>query len=102
MGVVLSGIRPARAGAASGVLTTTQQFSGAIGIAVLGQVFFAVLGPHPDRSGFASAAATTAWVNLGLSLVVVALAIVLSRSAGPAPAPVQNARPPETVRAAGR
>ncbi|MFY9926628.1 MAG: MFS transporter [Streptosporangiaceae bacterium] len=87
MGVVLSGIRPARAGAASGVLTTTQQFSGAIGIAVLGQVFFAVLGPHPDRSGFVFAAATTAWVNLGLSLVVVALAMVLSPLRQPSPCP---------------
>jgi MFS family permease len=102
MGVVLSGVRPVQAGAASGVLTTTQQFAGAIGIAVLGQVFFAVLGPHPDRSGFVSAAATTAWVNLGLSLLVAALAMVLSRSASPAPAPARNARPPETVRAAGR
>ncbi|MGN9845393.1 MFS transporter [Nonomuraea sp. H19] len=38
MGVVLGGIEPARAGIAAGVLTTGQQFAGAMGVAVLGAV----------------------------------------------------------------
>ncbi|MGH9074705.1 MAG: hypothetical protein ACRDZQ_11400 [Acidimicrobiales bacterium] len=46
IGAVLSGVRSSRAGAASGVLTTAQQFSSAAGVALLGVVFFAALGPR--------------------------------------------------------
>jgi EmrB/QacA subfamily drug resistance transporter len=41
--VVLAGIRAQDAGAASGVLSTTQQIGGAIGVAVIGVVFFGLL-----------------------------------------------------------
>jgi MFS family permease len=42
--VVLAGIRAQDAGAASGVLTTVQQIGGAVGVAVIGVVFFGLLG----------------------------------------------------------
>lgn len=42
--VVLAGIRGQDAGAASGVLTTVQQVGGAVGVAVIGVVFFGLLG----------------------------------------------------------
>jgi EmrB/QacA subfamily drug resistance transporter len=42
--VVLAGIRGQDAGAASGVLSTVQQVGGAVGVAVLGVVFFGLLG----------------------------------------------------------
>jgi predicted MFS family arabinose efflux permease len=38
---VLAGVDPAQAGSASGVLSTAQQVGGAIGVAVIGLVFFA-------------------------------------------------------------
>jgi hypothetical protein len=42
--IVLAGIRAQDAGAASGVLTTVQQIGGAVGVAVIGVVFFGLLG----------------------------------------------------------
>jgi EmrB/QacA subfamily drug resistance transporter len=42
--VVLAGIRGQDAGAASGVLTTVQQVGGAVGVAVVGVIFFGLLG----------------------------------------------------------
>ena len=42
--VVLAGIRGQDAGAASGVLSTVQQVGGAIGVAMIGVIFFGLLG----------------------------------------------------------
>jgi EmrB/QacA subfamily drug resistance transporter len=42
--VVLAGIRGQDAGAASGVLSTVQQVGGAIGVALIGVIFFGLLG----------------------------------------------------------
>jgi EmrB/QacA subfamily drug resistance transporter len=42
--VVLAGIRGQDAGAASGVLTTVQQVGGAVGVALVGVIFFGLLG----------------------------------------------------------
>ncbi|MFD0788154.1 MFS transporter, partial [Micromonospora azadirachtae] len=39
--IVLSGVEPAETGSASGTLTAVQQLGGALGVAVLGTVFFA-------------------------------------------------------------
>jgi EmrB/QacA subfamily drug resistance transporter len=44
--IVLAGIRRQDAGAASGVLTTVQQLGGAVGVAVIGVIFFGLLGSH--------------------------------------------------------
>ena len=43
LNVVLAGVPPRHAGSASGVLTTFQQLGGAIGVAVVGVVFFSLL-----------------------------------------------------------
>ena len=42
--IVLAGIRAQDAGSASGVLTTVQQIGGAVGVALIGVVFFGLLG----------------------------------------------------------
>jgi hypothetical protein len=42
--VVLAGIRGQDAGAASGVLSTVQQVGGAVGVALIGVIFFGLLG----------------------------------------------------------
>ncbi len=48
---ILSRMGPGDIGTASGVLSTTQQVGGSIGVAVIGVVFFAVLGPAlPGRA----------------------------------------------------
>jgi hypothetical protein len=49
--VVLAGIRRQDAGSASGVLTTVQQLGGAIGVALIGVIFFGLLGSHAATVG---------------------------------------------------
>jgi EmrB/QacA subfamily drug resistance transporter len=44
--VVIAGVRRQDAGSASGVLTTAQQLGGAIGVALIGVIFFGLLGSH--------------------------------------------------------
>jgi MFS family permease len=77
IGVVLRGAPPAQAGAASGVLATTQQFASATGVAVLGTLFFARLGQHPTRGDFAAATSAVAAVTLFLVLLAASLALLL-------------------------
>ncbi|MEV1170077.1 MFS transporter [Nonomuraea sp. NPDC049784] len=45
--LVLNGVDPRHAAAASGVLSTAQQAGGAIGVAVVGMVFYGALGTYP-------------------------------------------------------
>ncbi len=71
VGAPLADVPRERSGVAAGVLTTTQQFAG---VAVLGAVFFARLGTHPDRAAHIRAAESAFW--LGLALVVVMTALV--------------------------
>lgn len=88
IGAVLSGVNRSRAGAAAGVLTTVQQFASAAGVAVLGAVFFAVLGGHPGRSGFAHALEFVVILDLVLAAVAMGLTLLLPRN--PAAAPVDK------------
>jgi EmrB/QacA subfamily drug resistance transporter len=44
--VILAGVDPRDAGSASGVLATIQQVGGAIGVAVIGVIFFGLIGSH--------------------------------------------------------
>ncbi|GAC1634981.1 MAG: MFS transporter [Chloroflexota bacterium] len=46
LNVILAGISTGNAGSASGVLTTTQQVSGAVGVSLIGIIFFGLLGNH--------------------------------------------------------
>jgi hypothetical protein len=71
---VLLGVRPAVAGAGSGVLASAQQVGNSIGVAVIGAVFFAA-----RHSGGSIAAAFGAGLLLlaALSLVVAALVQLL-------------------------
>jgi EmrB/QacA subfamily drug resistance transporter len=48
--VVLAGVRTDDAGSASGVLTTVMQVGGACGVAVMGVIFFNLLGASADRA----------------------------------------------------
>lgn len=57
-GAALMRVRPQDAGVASGILTTTQQFAGAAGVAVIGAVFFTVAG-----AGGQDYAAAMAWAT---------------------------------------
>jgi len=48
--IVLAGVHSVDAGSASGALSTVQQLGGAIGIALIGVVFFGLLGAHANGS----------------------------------------------------
>ncbi|GHO94263.1 MFS transporter [Reticulibacter mediterranei] len=82
MNVVLSDIPSQDAGAASGLLTTAVQLSSAIGVAVIGVIFFGVLGPTtPGQIASLSALPYgQAFVASVSALVALAIATLLSVS----------------------
>jgi EmrB/QacA subfamily drug resistance transporter len=79
MGAVLSHVRPEQAGAAAGVLTTTQQFAIASGVAVIGAVFYQVIGGVPTRASFVSGLTVVAWADTAVLLLAAALTFLLPR-----------------------
>lgn len=86
IGQVLARIQPSHAGAASGVLATAQQFSSALGIAVIGGVFFVVLGRGASAGDYTVALRAAAWVDLLLVVIGIALALRLAKTARATPA----------------
>jgi hypothetical protein len=70
-GAVLANVRHANAGAGSGILTTTQQTANAGGVAVVGLVYFTVLGVASAQAAILAALAV-------LSLLVLCAALSLS------------------------
>jgi EmrB/QacA subfamily drug resistance transporter len=87
IGVVLAHVNPARAGAAAGILTTTQQFGAASGIAVIGAIFYGALGAAPSRAAFVTAMVLSMTVNALLLATAAALTLLLPG----------RARPPRTM-----
>ncbi|MDH2427608.1 MFS transporter [Sphaerisporangium sp. TRM90804] len=91
--IVLAGVDDEESGSASGSLTAVQQLGSALGVALLGTVFFGVLGG--DSGGapgggaanpaaaqlFTTAMTTVLWVVLGMLLLTFALAFLLPRHA---------------------
>jgi EmrB/QacA subfamily drug resistance transporter len=82
IGTVLAHVQPGRAGAAAGILTTTQQFGAASGIAVIGAVFYGALGGGtPGRATFVSAMMAAMAVNASLVAAAAAVTWLLPRRA---------------------
>jgi MFS family permease len=68
-GTVLSEVPPSSAGAASGVLTTTQQTALALGVATLGSLFIALAGNGVGmRDGFVTVVGIQVVIAIGLAL----------------------------------
>ena len=87
LGATLTAVRPDQAGIASGTLNTIQQFAGSAGLAVIGAVFFTLLGAHPGRAQYADGAEAAMWIGFGLVITIAALSALLPRSpAAPQPA----------------
>ena len=84
---IISAVTDAETGSASGVLNAIQQLGGGIGVAILGTIFFTVLG----HEGFAPALTHSIWWQVGLLGAMLALTPLL-------PA---RAREPESARADG-
>jgi EmrB/QacA subfamily drug resistance transporter len=79
MSAVLAHVRQERAGAAAGVLTTPQQFAIASGVAVIGAVFYHVIGAAPTRASFVTGLRVTAWTDVALLILAAALTFLLPR-----------------------
>jgi hypothetical protein len=82
LGATLASVRPDQAGIASGTLNTFQQFAGSAGLAVVGAVFFAVLGATPGAAQYVSATSVALWIGLGLVVVIAGLSWLLPDPAG--------------------
>ena len=84
--IVLAGVEPDESGSASGTLTAVQQVGGALGVAVLGTIFYSVLGHSTasDKIGvFGEAARTTLLAAAGLVLLSLVLTFLLPKHARP-------------------
>jgi MFS family permease len=79
MSAVLSHVRPEQAGSAAGVLTTTQQFAIASGVAVIGAVFYEVIGGSPTRASSVSGLTVVAWVDAAILIIAAVLTFLLPR-----------------------
>ncbi|HEV7679479.1 MAG TPA: MFS transporter [Candidatus Dormibacteraeota bacterium] len=75
IGTVLAHVPVESSGAAAGVLTTTQQLSLALGVALIGLLFFTRL----PSAGIAGAASVSLFVDLALVVVASALTLTLPR-----------------------
>jgi MFS family permease len=78
---IIAAVTDAETGSASGVLNAIQQLGGAIGVAVLGTVFFTVLSSH----GFTAALTHAIWWQVGLLVAMLAVSPLLPRRARQAP-----------------
>ncbi|MDO9398266.1 MAG: MFS transporter [Herbiconiux sp.] len=81
---IVATVEPQDAGAASGVISAMQRVGSAVGIAVIGSVFFGslvVAGPSAGAlaTGFASASATAMAVSVGFAIVAFLLVFALPR-----------------------
>jgi hypothetical protein len=72
---ILAAVTDHEVGSASGVVNTMQQLAGAIGVAVIGTVFFSVLG----HEGFTAAIERCLLIELGIAPALALLAWLLPR-----------------------
>jgi len=67
---VLAGVDDDEVGSASGVLNAMQQLGGALGIAIMGTIFFSI-------DGFVDAFRGTLWIEAGVLVVTAGLVALL-------------------------
>ncbi|GAA4578370.1 MFS transporter [Planotetraspora phitsanulokensis] len=79
--IVLAGVEQHETGSASGTLTAVQQLGNAFGVALLGTVFFDLLGSIPSGATFDHAMKVTLWVVAGMLIVTYAVAFLLPKQA---------------------
>lgn len=87
----LRAVPPSDAGAASGMLTTSQQIGNALGVALVGTIFFAALGSRSGAAAYGDALSAAMAVQVVLALAAAALVTRAPRpalaEAEPTPAP---------------
>ncbi|WP_129306003.1 MFS transporter [Streptomyces sp. L2] len=78
--LVLEGVAPHHAAAASGVFSTAQEMGNAIGVAVIGVVFFGVAGQHGTGHTYAHAFGESLLVQAGICVLVALLVQFLPKA----------------------
>jgi EmrB/QacA subfamily drug resistance transporter len=79
IGVVISDVDHRHAGLASGIVISTFQIGAALGIAIIGGIFFSVLGTRPDAGAYGHAFAVALGCNVALLVLGGALSLGLPR-----------------------
>ena len=87
--LILASVPPADAGAASGMLTTSQQVGNALGVGLVGTVFFAALGSRAGAGAYGHALAVSMALQATLALASAAL-ITRARVTAPRAAPAEQ------------
>lgn len=77
--LVLKDVPDAEAGAGSGALQASQQIGIALGIAVVGQVYFSALSDAPDAASYVQALKSALWVPIALFASLCLLSLTLSK-----------------------
>ncbi|MFC5179978.1 MFS transporter [Actinomadura harenae] len=83
--VILAGVPGHQAGAAGGVLSTVNQIGGAVGVAVLGTVFFDALPSTPSPAAYADALTTVLPWQVAAYLAAALLTLPLPKTTTPTP-----------------
>jgi MFS family permease len=97
LGLVLTGVQADRTGAASGLLATTQQVAGAIGLSLIGILFYAA--PAVGAISTSHAYQRSLWFLIAVALATMVGLAVLGRAARPA-RPARPAPPARLARPA--
>ncbi|MEV0381372.1 MFS transporter [Nonomuraea sp. NPDC050643] len=84
--LVMSSVPAGEAGGAAGMFTTFRQIGGAVGVAVAGAFFYALLGDpvSAGRAAYVRAFSITVLLDVVLCLIILGLIFMLPRSAEPA------------------
>ncbi|GGA09225.1 MFS transporter [Dyella caseinilytica] len=78
--VVISSVDALHAGLASGMVITALQISAALGVAIIGGVFYSVLNKQQTLHAYAHAFATSLSCNVAALVVIILLSLALGRS----------------------
>lgn len=78
--VVIGSVDARHAGFASGMVITALQISAALGVAIIGGVFYTALNDHADANAYAHALTTSLRCNVGALAVITVLSLALGRT----------------------
>ena len=78
--IVIGGMGSRHAGLASGMVITVLQISAALGVAIIGGVFYSALGGHDDAHAYTHTFSTGLYCNITVLLLTALLSLALGRS----------------------